>query len=290
MSDKLAEIEFLAVLIYEDGPGRLCEQPRVYFATHPEIAYQLALAQGNEQRYGLRFLGLSHLEETTEDVETIAHSHAGEASEMVVGKDELAAFADPRWRGVPYDEAELTTALQGPPLLFEVEGLESIPWHQYTHAYGTALDVPIDIRRLASSAPEVRERARWQLGGSIYHQGTLYPATAVAVPFLMRLALDKRLPDRANLLELIEVVAESAAFDPDEIRETWDWRCKNIGEIFTKSSSEMAEDEISDCLGVSRALLAQRSAIQELLSESDPEIERYAASILTHLDNCREAT
>jgi hypothetical protein len=33
-----AKIAFLAVLIYEDGPGRRCEEPRVYHTTHPEMA------------------------------------------------------------------------------------------------------------------------------------------------------------------------------------------------------------------------------------------------------------
>ncbi len=135
------------VLIYEDGPGRRCEEPHVYAATHPEIAYQLALADGNEQRYGRRFMGLWHLEEITEDVEPIARSQGGDARELVVSKDSLAAFSDPRWKGVACDETELAKALRGPPLLFEVEGLDSIPWHQYTHAYGTASDVPKDIRR-----------------------------------------------------------------------------------------------------------------------------------------------
>jgi hypothetical protein len=290
MSDTASETAFLAVLIYEDGPGRRCEEPHVYSATHPEIAYQLALADGNEQRYGRRFIGLSLLEETTEDVEPIARTQGGDANELVVTKDELAAFSDPRWKGVACDETELAKALRGPPLLFEVEGLDSIPWHQYTHAYGTASDVPKDIRRLASADPEVREQAAWQLLGSIYHQGTLYPATSMAAPFLVCLALDKRLPDRSKVLEVLDALAESAAIDPSKIRETWEWRRKNFGERYSKPSAEMAEDEIACFLGVRRAMLAHLAAFQELVSDKDAETARLARSILNHLGRCKEAT
>ena len=290
MSDTAPNIAFLAVLIYEDGPGFRCEEPRIYAATHPEIAYRLALADGNEQRYGRRFLGLSHLEETTQDVTCIARTQRGDARELIVSKDELAAFSDPRWKGVPCDEIELAKALRGPPLLFEIDGLDSIPWHQSTHAYGTASDVPKDIRRLASSDPEIRKQALWRLSGSIYHQGTLYPATIVAAPFLVRLVLNERLPDRFELLKFLNALAESAAVDPAKLREAWAWRAKNFGEIYAKPSAEMAEDEIACFLGVRQTLLLHRSAIQEVRSETEPKIATIAASILKHLDRCRNAT
>src|SRR5436189_4690399 len=110
MNESPSKTAFLAVLIYDEGNGRRCEEPRVYHATHPEIAYQLALADGNEQRYGRRFLGLSHLEETTEDVEPIARSQGGDAKELLVSKEALAAFADPRWSSVACNEKELAEA------------------------------------------------------------------------------------------------------------------------------------------------------------------------------------
>ena len=275
---------FVAVLIYENGNGWRCEEPRVYHATHPEIAYQLALADGNEQRYGRRFLGLSHLEETTEEVEPIARSQWGDASELVVSKDDLAAFCDPRWKDVPFDETELANALREPPLLFEVDGLEKIRWHEYSHAYGTASEVPKDIRRLASSEAEVREQALWQLFGSIYHQGTIYSATAAAVRFLLRLALDKRLPDRAKLCELLDAVAESAAIDPVALRKAWAWRRKSFGEIYAKPTAQMAEDEVANFLAVRRAFLDCVNPIKELRADSDPGIANSADSILRHLE------
>lgn len=290
MSDTGPKTSFLAVLIYEDGPGRLSDEPRVYSATHPEIAYQLALADGNESRYGRRFLGLSQLEETTEDIEPIASSRGGDARELVVDKHALAAFLDPRWEGVPCDETALAEALRAAPLLFEIEGLDSIPWHQYDHAYGSASDVPTDIRRLASSDPEVGEQALWQLFGSIVHQGTLYPATGVATPFLVRLCLDTRLPDRAKLMELLDALARNAAIDPAQLKAAWAWRFKNFGEIFAKPCAEMAEDEVASFHTVRGILLTHRGAFQELCADPDSEVAGKAASILKRLEACRDAT
>src|SRR5260370_16330581 len=107
-------------------------------------------------------------------------------------------------------------------------------WHECTHAYGSASALPKDIRRLAWSEPQVREQALWELGGSIYHQGTIYAATAAALPFLLRLASDRRVPDRAKIWELLDAIAESSAIDPERIRETLAWRRKNFGEIYPK--------------------------------------------------------
>jgi hypothetical protein len=283
LPDPMPATSFLAVLIFEDGPGRRCEEPRVYPAAHPEIAYQLALADGNEQRYGRRFLGLSHLEESTDDVPQVARTQGGDAAELVVEKEMLAAFQDPRWAGVPCDPERLAAALRGPPALFDVEGLDAIPWHTYSHAYGPATDVPKDIRRLASSDADVRDGARWRLGGSVYHQGTLYPAAAVAVPFLVRLAADPRLPDRAGLLGLLEAIAESAAVDPDKLRQAWAWRQEHFGEIYAKTTAEMAEAEVASFRAVLETLLARRGAIETLGADDDPAVAKAAAAVLAHL-------
>lgn len=284
MNERSAEINFLAVLIFDEGNGCLCEEPRVYSAAHPEIAYQIALAHGNEQRYGRRFLGLSHLEETTEEVLPITRSQKGDAGELVCNKEDLLAFSDPRWKNVLCDEAELVEALREPPLLFEICGLQEIPWYQYTDAYGSASDVPRDIRRLTSSEPEIREQALWELFGSIYHQGTIYSATAAAVPFLLRLVSDRRLPDRTNVCELLAEIAKSSAIDPEKVRKKWA-RIRQIGgEIYAKPTDEMAADEVANRANVHQAFCDHFDALQSLRSDSDPKVAKVAASILQHLD------
>ncbi len=66
-------------------------------------------------------------------------------------------------------------------------GLGDVPWIELTHAYGSAEDVPVLLRRLQGDGRE-RDEALYALRGNIWHQGTTYDATAFAVPFLARLA------------------------------------------------------------------------------------------------------
>jgi hypothetical protein len=246
--------EFVAVLVFEDDEGWRTVVPRVYSAGHPEIAYQCALAEGREERHGNRFVGLADLRVNTEDVSPVAEMQQGDASELVIPKDDLPAFQDPRWAGVPHDPEELANALREPPSLVDLDGLDVIDWERLSHAYGPARDVPIDLQRLASSDADVRDSALWQLYGSIYHQGTLYSATAAAVPFLVRLASDPSLPNRAQIRDLLASIAKSSAVNPEEIRKAWAWRCTNFGEAYAKPTEEMANDEIEKRAAVQRAL------------------------------------
>ncbi|KAM3097241.1 hypothetical protein ACKFKF_20625 [Phormidesmis sp. 146-12] len=65
--------------------------------------------------------------------------------------------------------------------------LNSVRWNKLEHAYGKANDVPQLIRDLTSSSATVREQALWALYGNLWHQGTVFEATAYAVPFLIEL-------------------------------------------------------------------------------------------------------
>ena len=60
------KIDFVAVLVFEEGPGRRSIEAHKFSATHPEVAYQCALAKGAEERYGRSFVGLAELAVTTE--------------------------------------------------------------------------------------------------------------------------------------------------------------------------------------------------------------------------------
>jgi hypothetical protein len=68
-----------------------------------------------------------------------------------------------------------------------LENLDTIDWRNLQHAYGPATDVPDLIRALASHDEEVRQSAMYELYGTIWHQDTIYEATAYAVPFLIEL-------------------------------------------------------------------------------------------------------
>ncbi|MFI8190121.1 hypothetical protein ACIF8T_15165 [Streptomyces sp. NPDC085946] len=86
-------------------------------------------------------------------------------------------------------------------------GLDDRPWAGLQHAYGGAEDVPDGLRALAAGDPEAARQALDDLYGSIWHQGTVYPATAEAVPFLARLAAAGH--RSAEVLVLLGCIAES---------------------------------------------------------------------------------
>lgn len=66
-------------------------------------------------------------------------------------------------------------------------GLDEVSWADLSHAYGSADDVPVLLRRAGSGGDEARA-AIGDLYGKVFHQGTVYPATVAAVPFLVELA------------------------------------------------------------------------------------------------------
>ncbi|WP_042430056.1 hypothetical protein [Streptacidiphilus anmyonensis] len=86
-------------------------------------------------------------------------------------------------------------------------GLDQVDWSQLRHAYGPAEDVPSLLRDLASPVEETVAEAEQGLWDSIVHQGTVYQATAPAVPFLARLASEGVRP--AALVCMLGAIAQS---------------------------------------------------------------------------------
>lgn len=77
-----------------------------------------------------------------------------------------------------------------------LEGLETIDWSTLSHAYGPATDVPGLLRALSSPDHSVRRETVAELFGNIWHQGTVYSATAAAVPFLYDLLAAPDVPTK----------------------------------------------------------------------------------------------
>lgn len=81
-----------------------------------------------------------------------------------------------------------------------LDGLDDINWSQFKHAYGNASDVPDDIRALLSPDAETVSDALGRCCGNLHHQGTVYEATAYAVPFLVEFLTLTDFPEKLNLL------------------------------------------------------------------------------------------
>lgn len=76
-----------------------------------------------------------------------------------------------------------------------LDRLDEAGWAGLSHAYGSAEDVPALLRQAGSGGDGAGD-AISELYGSLFHQGTVYPATAAAVPFLAELARSAPAPPR----------------------------------------------------------------------------------------------
>ena len=85
-------------------------------------------------------------------------------------------------------------------------GIDDVDWTTLQHAYGVATDVPGQLRALRSLDPEARRAAFYALHGNIWHQGTVYTATAPALAFLVELLRDEQYPQRDDLACLIGAI------------------------------------------------------------------------------------
>ncbi|MFD9128446.1 hypothetical protein [Kitasatospora sp. NPDC059571] len=88
-----------------------------------------------------------------------------------------------------------------------LDGLDDHPWHSVRHAYGAADDLPGLLRAFAGDDGAAADEALSELYGSILHQGTVYAASADAVPYLARIAAAGR--RSADALLLLGGLAES---------------------------------------------------------------------------------
>lgn len=82
-------------------------------------------------------------------------------------------------------------------------GIDAIDRKSLHHAYGSAKDIPDCLRKLQSPDESVRAGAYESLFGNICHQGTRYPATPVAVPFLYKLLDDPATPEKDRLMDFM---------------------------------------------------------------------------------------
>lgn len=110
------------------------------------------------------------------------------------------------------------------PIVFE--GLDDIDWASLTHAYGSASDVPALLRALATGNESSRAAAIGELFGNIYHQGTVYSASAPALPYLYELLGSPDVPGKDWIAYLIASIADGVGYlevhaDSEQNRDDW---------------------------------------------------------------------
>jgi len=92
------------------------------------------------------------------------------------------------------------------------QGLDEVVWADVHHAYGPAIDVPDLLRLLTSSSRERRLEAWHELYGNLWHQGTIYEATACAVPFFIQLLQADHVSDKAEVLAYLAALFQGKGY------------------------------------------------------------------------------
>jgi hypothetical protein len=86
--------------------------------------------------------------------------------------------------------------------------MTTISWHELTHAYGSAEDIPTLFARLGGSEDD----AVWsQLWGTLCHQGSVYDASWASIPLLTAVARGRAPGDPVQAVTM----AGSIMSDPD---------------------------------------------------------------------------
>ncbi|MFC8421560.1 hypothetical protein ACFUN7_11865 [Streptomyces sp. NPDC057236] len=141
--------------------------------------------------------------------------------------------------------------------------LDTIQWQTLTHAYGSAVDVPDLIRALYRDDDTTVDEAVHELYGNIHHQGTVYSASAPAVPFLAHAA--RHVPGRrAELLMLLATLADHTPSDTESPH----WPRSSVAEVCAELCRVLPE--LLPCLTdterpVRRAALRVVAVVAEML-------------------------
>ena len=150
-----------------------------------------------------------------------------------------------------------------------LDKLDEIPWDRLSHAYGEATDVPDILRALAGGDEDALD----DLFGNIWHQGTVYEATAYAVPFLIEL-LEHPGTETAGLLGLLSEIADGSSYA--DVHQHLD-RPRPDGDPELR---ERIERELSWVRAARAAVAAGSPVYLRLLADGDEDVRAWAAHTL----------
>src|SRR3954468_6028237 len=162
-----------------------------------------------------------------------------------------------------------------------LEGLDTIDWASLTHAHGPATDLPGLLRSLLSADPEVRIEAIAHLVETIWHQGTVYPASAAAVPFLYELLTHPDVPDKGGIVNLLGCIADGRGYLEVHARDDYGERAwRGILGKQGRTLEDALAQESAEIDSVRRAVSAGLRHLLPYLSDAEPDLRWPVAAAL----------
>ncbi|WP_406292812.1 hypothetical protein OG948_00430 [Embleya sp. NBC_00888] len=149
---------------------------------------------------------------------------------------------------------------------------DRVPFARFAHEPG----LPGELERMRSADPAAAREAREAVGSAMFHQGCRFPAGALAVPFLLRIAADPSTHDRFSVLRLCALAARRDFWDdgsrPGLLRVAYaddDVRFASDGSVQNWSIRATRD-----------AVAADADVVIGLLEDSDPPVREMAAYAL----------
>ena len=180
----------------------------------------------------------------------------------------------------PDDLVEMYESAPDPPAL---AGLSEVDWSAVEHAHGPADDVPALLRAAMSEDPNDRDFAWELLFETVWHQGTVYPASATVVPFLYRLLEADGELDRSSAALLLASIADGQSYLACHATTP---ESKAIHErMATENGSTLAADlarELADVEAARRAVGTRLDLLYPFLRDPEPHIRGSVAVALGH--------
>src|SRR5262249_26105948 len=130
---------------------------------------------------------------------------------------------------------------------------------------------PDTIRALLSDDAERRDKALHTLFGNIWHQGTVYPATAYAAPFLVELLANPGCLEAAAILQLLGCIAEGNSYVDVHVRGP---------EREAADVQEHLRKELDDVRAAHEAVAEGVPVFLGRLADPDVAVRREAATLL----------
>lgn len=147
--------------------------------------------------------------------------------------------------------------------------LYSIDWASLHHAIGPAGNIPELLLDLASPEAGVRDTAIGELYGNLCHQGTVYEASAYAVPFLIALLGADVASDKLQILVLLASLATGTSYHDVH---SWNPAKEDRQAVVAK--------ELSWVAACKTAVAARTKIYEAFLLDRDHDIRAAAAYLL----------
>jgi len=170
-----------------------------------------------------------------------------------------------------------------------LEALDAIPWSTLSHAYGEASDVPGLIRDLASPKKAIREAATWKLTSNVYHQGTVYSATAFIVPFFLEMLEAEQVKGKTWLLHFLNTIAHGSSYLDVHVRDEEECDFPEFQQKLAEQLSwvQAAKDAVSSGYATYlRLLVGKRAKIRAYAAWVLANCQPYAEQVIPVLQDC----